>query len=136
MILRNHEFSFSKLNANDVERMEAARTKQLARAKAEQARYAREKSSVAEILRSQCRILMDFFDEVLGAGASALLGLDGNDLNDCLKVSQELKDAMEAEDKAARAMVEPIGLPAVQTPVLQSAPQNRAQRRNKHHRHG
>ena len=132
MILRNHEFSFSKLNANDVERMEAARTKQLARAKAEQARYAREKSSVAEILRSQCRILMDFFDETLGAGASALLGLDGNDLNDCLKVSQELKDAMEAEDKAARAMVEPIGLP----PVLQAAPQNRAQRRNKHHRHG
>lgn len=133
MILRNHEFSFSKLNANDVERMEAARTKQLARAKAEQARYAREKSSVAEILRSQCRILMDFFDETLGAGASALLGLDGNDLNDCLKVSQELKDAMEAEDKAARAMVEPIGLPA---PVLQAAPQNRAQRRHKHHRHG
>lgn len=131
MILRNHEFSFSKLNANDVERMEAARTKQLARAKAEQARYAREKSSVAEILRSQCRILMDFFDETLGAGASALLGLDGNDLNDCLKVSQELKDAMEAEDKAARAMVEPIGLP-----VVQAAPQNRAQRRNKHHRHG
>ena len=132
MILRNHEFSFSKLNANDVERMEAARTKQLARAKAEQARYAREKSSVAEILRSQCRILMDFFDETLGAGASALLGLDGNDLNDCLKVSQEFKDAMEAEDKAARAMVKPIGLP----PVLQTAPQNRAQRRNKHHRHG
>lgn len=132
MILRNHEFSFSKLNANDVERMEAARTKQLARAKAEQARYAREKSSVAEILRSQCRILMDFFDETLGAGASALLGLDGNDLNDCLKVSQEFKDAMEAEDKAARAMVEPIGL----SPVMQAAPQNRAQRRNKHHRHG
>ena len=121
MILRNHEFSFSKLNANDVERMEAARTKQLTRAKAEQARYAREKSSVAE---------------TLGAGASALLGLDGNDLNDCLKVSQELKDAMEAEDKAARAMVEPIGLPAVQAPVLQAAPQNRAQRRNKHRRHG
>lgn len=136
MILRNHEFSFSKLNANDVERMEAARTKQLARAKAEQARYTREKSSVAEILRSQCRILMDFFDETLGAGASALLGLDGNDLNDCLKVSQELKDAMEAEDKAARAMVAPIGLPAVQAPVLQAAPQNRAQRRNKHRRHG
>lgn len=136
MILRNHEFSFSKLNANDVERMEAARTKQLARAKAEQARYAREKSSVAEILRSQCRILMDFFDETLGAGASALLGLDGNDLNDCLKVSQEFKDAMEAEDKAARAMVEPIGLPVAQTPVLQAAPQNRAQRRNKHRRHG
>lgn len=127
MIICNQEFNFSALNADDIDRMEAASKQQISRAKAEAKRLEQENASYSDILRSQCRVLMDYFDAVLGDGASQRLGLTGSDLGKCTQVATEFKAAIEAEKAVAKA--------AVTVPL---APQgNRAQRRaeRKHNKH-
>ena len=80
MKIFEQEFDFSPLNANDVERMEQAKAQLDRETEAERQRLQRERVSYADGLRGQCRLLMHFLDGVLGDGASARLGLDGNDL--------------------------------------------------------
>ena len=123
MIICNLEFEFSALNADDIDRMEAASKQQISRAKAEAKRLEQENASYSDILRSQCRVLMDYFDKVLGDGASQRLGLTGSDLGKCTQVATEFKAAIEAEKATAQA--------AITVPPVQG---NRAQRRaeNKH----
>lgn len=120
MIICNLEFEFSALNADDIDRMEAASKQQISRAKAEAKRLEQENASYSDILRSQCRVLMDYFDTVLGDGASQRLGLTGSDLGKCTQVATEFKAAIEAEKAAVTVPLKPQG--------------NRAQRRaeNKH----
>lgn len=120
MIICNLEFEFSALNADDIDRMEAASKQQISRAKAEAKRLEQENASYSDILRSQCRVLMDYFDAVLGDGASQRLGLTGSDLGKCTQVATEFKAAIEAEKAAVTVPLKPQG--------------NRAQRRaeNKH----
>lgn len=120
MIICNLEFEFSALNADDIDRMEAASKQQISRAKAEAKRLEQENASYSDILRSQCRVLMDYFDAVLGDGASQRLGLTGSDLGKCTQVATEFKAAIEAEKAAVTVSLKPQG--------------NRAQRRaeNKH----
>ena len=72
---------------------------------------------------------MDYLDEVLGEGASARLGLDGSNFNDCMKVSQAFAEAMAAEKQVVVDFVRPDPTPAQPTAALISAPMNRAQRR-------
>ena len=91
MIICNQEFNFSALNADDIDRMEAASKQQISRAKAEAKRLGQENASYSDILRSQCRVLMDYFDAVLGDGASQRLGLTGSDLGKCTQVATEFK---------------------------------------------
>lgn len=119
MIICNLEFEFSALNADDIDRMEAASKQQISRAKAEARRLEQENASYSDILRSQCRVLMDYFDAVLGDGASQRLGLTGSDLGKCTQVATEFKAAIEAEKAAAKA--------AVTVPLEPQG--NRAQRR-------
>lgn len=123
MIICNLEFEFSALNADDIDRMEAASKQQISRAKAEAKRLEQENASYSDILRSQCRVLMDYFDAVLGDGASQRLGLTGSDLGKCTQVATEFKAAIEAEKVTAQAAV-----------TVQPVQGNRAQRRaeNKH----
>lgn len=123
MILRGHEFDFSALNADDLDRMEAALKHQQAFAVSEKARYTREHVNTQGILRSQCRIVMNFIDEVLGEGAAELLGLNGSNFNECQKLSLEFNKAMEAEKASVAA--------ELNAAIAQAspAPQNRAQRR-------
>ena len=104
MIINGIEFDFSTLNANDVDRMLAAQTRQQERARTEGSRYTPENDYPAW-LRFQCRIFMDYLDEVLGKGASEKLGLDGSNFNACLTVSKAFAEAMAAE-KAHPAMVD------------------------------
>lgn len=73
MIINGIEFDFSTLNANDVDRMLAAQTRQQERARTEGSRYTPE-SDYPAWLRFQCRIFMDYLDEVLGEGASGETG--------------------------------------------------------------
>ena len=123
MIICNLEFEFTALNADDNDRMEAASKQQISRAKAEAKRLEQENDS--DILRSQCRVLMDYFDAVLGDGASQRLGLTGSDLGKCTQVATEFKAAIEAEKATAQA--------AITVPPVQG---NRAQRRAEHkHKH-
>lgn len=124
MILRDHEFDFSALNADDIDRMEAAMKRQQVFAASEKARYTREHVNTQGILRSQCRIFMNFLDEVLGEGAAELLGLNGSNFNECQKLSLEFNKAMEAEKASVAAE-----LNAAIAQAAPAAPQNRDQRR-------
>lgn len=114
MVICGQEFDFSVLNANDLERMEAAQ-KHMRRASETETR--RPKKGYADALRGQCRLVMDYLDELLGDGASELLGLDGNDFGACTRVVEAFKQAIRAEQSAVQQAM--------------AVPQNRAQRRAK-----
>lgn len=129
MIILDQEFNFSTLNAADVDRMLAAAEKQKQRAAAEGGRYTPEGSGYPDWLRFQCRLFMDYLDEVLGEGASARLGLDGSNFNDCMKVSQSFAEAMAAEKQGVVDFVRPDPTPAQPTAAPIPAPMNREQRR-------
>ena len=116
MKIFEQEFDFSPLNANDIERMEQAKAQLDRETEAERQRLQRERVSYADGLRGQCRLLMHFLDCVLGDGASARLGLDGNDLGKALEVVVEMTRVVNEGRKK-------FALPAA--PI----PQNRAQRR-------
>lgn len=128
MIINGIEFDFSTLNANDVDRMLAAQTRQQERARTE-GRYTPENDYPAW-LRLQCRIFMDYLDEVLGEGASEKLGLDGSNFNTCLTVSKAFAKAMATEKASATALIHPVEENA-QASAAQAipAPMNREQRR-------
>lgn len=116
MKIFEQEFDFSPLNANDIERMDQAKAQLDRETEAERQRLQRERVSYADGLRGQCRLLMHFLDSVLGDGASARLGLDGNDLGKALEVVVEMTRVVNEGRKK-------FALPAA--PI----PQNRAQRR-------
>ena len=128
MIINGIEFDFSTLNANDVDRMLAAQTRQQERARTE-GRYTPE-SDYPAWLRFQCRIFMDYLDEVLGEGASEKLGLDGSNFNACLTVSKAFAKAMAAEKDSVSAMIHPA-VERAQASATQAIPahMNRKQRR-------
>ena len=119
MKIFEQEFDFSPLNANDIERMEQAKAQLHRETEAERQRLQRERVSYADGLRGQCRLLMHFLDGVLGDGASARLGLDGNDLGKALEVVVEMTRVV---NEGRKKFALPDG-PAA--PI----PQNRAQRR-------
>ncbi len=129
MIINGIEFDFSTLNANDVDRMLAAQTRQQERARTEGSRYTPENNYPAW-LRFQCRIFMDYLDNVLGEGASEKLGLDGSNFNACLTVSKAFAEAMAAEKASVSALIHPAEERA-QVSAAQAipAPMNREQRR-------
>lgn len=134
MTINGIEFDFSTLNANDVDRMLAAQTRQQERARTEGSRYTPE-SDYPAWLRFQCRIFMDYLDEVLGEGASEKLGLDGSNFNACLTVSKAFAKAMAAEKASVSALIHPTEeraqVSAAQVSAAQAipAPMNREQRR-------
>ncbi len=119
MKIFEQEFDFSPLNANDIERMEQAKAQLDRETEAERQRLQRERVSYADGLRGQCRLLMHFLDVVLGDGASARLGLDGNDLGKALEVVVEMTRVV---NEGRKKFALPDG------PVA-PFPQNRAQRR-------
>jgi len=82
MIICGQEFEFSALNANDLDRMDAAQQHMQAASDRESKRA---HTGTADILRGQCRLMMGYFDELLGEGASERLGLDGNNFGACIK---------------------------------------------------
>ena len=119
--------------------MLAAQTRQQERARTEGSRYTPE-SDYPAWLRFQCRIFMDYLDEVLGEGASEKLGLDGSNFNACLTVSKAFAEAMAAEKASASALIHPTEeraqvsaaqVSAAQVSAAQAipAPMNREQRR-------
>lgn len=119
MIICGQEFAFSALNANDVERMETAQKHQQEANAAEQERYTAENVSYPGILRSQCRMMMSYLDEVLGEGASERLHLDDGDFGAVLKVCESFKQAIAAEKAAING----------QLSASLEPPRNRAERR-------
>ena len=115
MIICGQEFNFSALNANDLDRMERAQQHMQTASARESLRVRTSKVSTADVLRGQCRLMMGYFDELLGKGASERLGLDGNDFGACVRVTSAIKEAITAEQAS-------MNLDA-------AAPMNREQRR-------
>lgn len=104
MVICGQEFEFSALNANDLDRMDAAQQHMQAASDRESKRS---HTGTADILRGQCRLMMGYFDELLGEGASERLGLDGNNFGACVRVTNAIKEAIAAEQatvKQAAAM--------------------------------
>lgn len=104
MVICGQEFDFSALNANDIDRVETAQRHMEAASDRESERA---HTGTADILRGQCRLMMGYFDELLGEGASERLGLDGNNFGACVRVTNAIKEAIAAEQatvKQAAAM--------------------------------
>ena len=118
MNICGQEFNFSALNADDIERMERAQ-KHFDEAAARE--ESRTKASIADTLRGQCRLLMDFLDEILGEGASARLGLNGSDFGACKRVMNEITQAVKDEQRVLAS-----------TPVPMNREQRRAAEKRKH----
>lgn len=97
MIVNGIEFDFNPLNANHIERI---RTAQAASEAIDKEEKAKGSSDLAAVIRGQCRVVMVFIDGLLGEGASKQLGLDGNDLRACKKVSADILSAIRKEQEA------------------------------------
>ena len=117
------EFAFSALNASDLERLDAAQQHLKQRSTEDAARF--KGASMAEILRSQCRQIMDFLDEVLGVGASQRLGLDGNNLGECAQMVYQISQAIREQQSLAPK----AGLVHTGALNIQLAPPSKAARR-------
>lgn len=119
MVICGQEFDFSALNANDIDRVETAQRHMEAASDREKQR---QHTGIADVLRGQCRLLMNFLDEALGEGASERLGLDGNDFGACKHVMDEFTKAISAEQAS-------MNLAAA---VPMNREQRRAQKNGKH----
>lgn len=109
MVICGQNFDFSVLNANDLDRFEDAQEKMQARNAAQTERFHRGGIRLGDHVRAQTRIAMDCIDTILGAGASARLGLDENNMAPVYDVLEELGNAFAAEkqrytSRAARPM--------------------------------
>lgn len=109
MVICGQNFDFSVLNANDLDRFEDAQEKMQARNAAQTERFHHGGVRLGDHVRAQTRIAMDCIDEILGAGASARLGLDENNMAPVYDVLEELGNAFAAEkqsyiNRAARPM--------------------------------
>lgn len=102
MIINGIEFDFSTLNANDVDRMLAAQTRQQERARTEGSRYTPE-NDYSAWLRFQCRIFMDYLDEVLGEGASEKMN------NEIAAEPAMTKPMVSMPEKALIKVAKPLG---------------------------
>lgn len=117
MVICGQNFDFSLTKANDVERFEDA-TERMQNKSAEEAElFQRGGIRMCAHMRAQIRIAMDYIDEILGAGASARLGLDENDMDPVYDVIDELNRAFQAEGQRFTAR--------------SAQPMNREQRRAK-----
>lgn len=97
MLICGQEFEFSLMNANDLDRFEDA-NEQMQRRSAEESEHFRHGGvRLGDHARAQARIAMDCIDEILGAGSSARLGLDENNMAPIYDVIEELGNAFSAE---------------------------------------
>ena len=97
MLIHGQEFDFSLLNANDLDRLEEALDEMTREGEAETARCERENVRLGDRLRAQARVSMRGLDKILGAGASARLGLNENDVSRLYDVLDEITQAAAAE---------------------------------------
>lgn len=97
MVICGQEFEFSLMNANDLDRFEDANERMQRRSAEEAEQFQRGGVRLGDHARAQARIAMDCIDEILGAGASARLGLDENNMAPIYDVIEELGNAFAAE---------------------------------------
>lgn len=105
MVICGQEFEFSLMNANDLDRFEDANERMQRRSAEEAEQFRRGGVRLGDHARAQARIAIACIDEILGAGSSARLGLDENNMAPIYDVIEELGNAFAAEKQryAARA---------------------------------
>ena len=97
MVICGQEFNFSVLNANDMDRFEDANERMQQAGRAEEERFNRGGVRLGDHMRAQARLVMACIDEILGAGASARLGLDENNAAPIYDVLDAINEACMAE---------------------------------------
>lgn len=97
MVICGQEFEFSLMNANDLDRFEDANERMQRRSAEEAEQFQRGGVRLGDHARAQAHIAMDCIDEILGAGASARLGLNENYMAPIYDVIEELGNAFAAE---------------------------------------
>lgn len=97
MVICGQDFNFSVLNANDMDRFEDANERMQQAGRAEEERFNRGGVRLGDHMRAQARLVMACIDEILGAGASARLGLDENDAAPIYDVLDAINEAFMAE---------------------------------------
>ena len=97
MVICGQDFNFSVLNANDMDRFEDANERMQQAGRAEKERFNRGGVRLGDHMRAQARLVMACIDEILGAGASARLGLDENDAAPIYEVLDAINEACMAE---------------------------------------
>ena len=127
MNICGQEFDFSLLNANDLDRLEDAIDEMTRDSEAETARCDRENVRLGDRLRAQARVSMRGLDKILGAGASARLGLTENDLGRIYDIPRRPQTGPAAAEKAryspppGSSAPEPRPAPGRETPEGQEA---------------
>lgn len=117
MVICGQTFDFSPLNANDIERLETANEKMQRAGEAEAEQFRRGGVRICDHMRAQARLVMTCIDEILGAGASARLGLDENDAAPIYDVLDAINEACMTEKQRYTSR------------IPQPKPMNREQRR-------
>lgn len=129
--VQGKNFPFSSLNANDLDRFEAAFRAYPGKMNAARQHAAQAHLSSGDSLRAVCRVVLDLIDATLGAGASAQLGLDENTCGKALICWKEMIDAVGTEQASFREMFQP----AAPVPAPQNRAQRRQQKKHKPHSH-
>lgn len=86
MKIRNVEVDFNFLDADDIERFEreAEKVRQECEIKG------KEKMSYSQVIREECRIINNFFDNVFGEGVSEKLFGNKSNLEDHIKAFEDI----------------------------------------------
>lgn len=86
MKIKGIEVEFNFLDADDIERFE----KESEKVKHECEEKGKQKMSLAECIREECKIINNFFDNVFGKGLSQKLFGNKNNLEEHLKIFEDV----------------------------------------------
>lgn len=100
MKIKGIEVDFNFLDADDIERFEreAENVKRECEEKCEE--KCKQKMSLAEAIREECKVINNFFDNVFGVGISQKLFGNKNNLEEHIKVFEEvIKEKIEQQKR-------------------------------------
>lgn len=101
MKINNVEYDIDFTDADFIERMDEGIKKVQEKVKT----FKNEDLSVAEGIRQECKIIKDFFDYVLGEGASKEIFGEKNSLNLCIKAFEDIVEAKEQQLKSFKEKI-------------------------------
>lgn len=84
--IREVEVDFDFLDADDIEKFENEAEK----LKSKSEEYKNKEMKLSELLKAECQIIKDFFDNVFGEGISLKVFGEKNNLQDCISAFEEI----------------------------------------------
>ena len=95
MKIRNIEFDFDFLDADDMERFE----KEAQKVKEESENKEKEEMLYSELLRAECKIIDNFFNNVFGEGASKKIFKGKNNLKEHINAFEDIVNEKIAQQR-------------------------------------